>query len=144
MSAASAIWSICRQGSSWFGTVCLQCPSANLRSGYISVNWGPEEVANVPARLVSITLNSSLQSRKAPNGWKKRQVSHLPLRQARKTTWGTTSQPAIPQSLGKLRSKFSSHFQTHGGQEGKWEQPAQIYQGQISPENPDCLMWRDD
>lgn len=71
MSAASTIWSICRQGSSCFETICLQCPSVNLRSGYVPVNWGPEEVANVPDRLVSIALKSSLQSGKGPNGWKK-------------------------------------------------------------------------
>lgn len=129
MSAASTIWSICRQRGSWFGTICLQCPSANLRSGYISVNWGPEEVANVPARLVSITLRSSLQSRKVPNGWKKgkchtclwdrqeKQPGELQARQLYLSPWESweANSPAISKHMeDKKASGNSQHRFTKG------------------------------
>ena len=62
----------------------------------------------------------------------KRQMSHPFSRMVRRI-WGTTGQTVLTSVPGKVIEQilWEAVPQPHAGQEGHWEQPAGIYQGQI-------------
>lgn len=68
----------------------------------------------------------------------KRQMSH-PSSKGKKKTWVASSLNICPQENEKTNLP-GGHFQAHEVREFDWEQPAQIYQGYIMPDEPDGFL----